>query len=138
MLISYFWPFCIQNQRKKWIMKSTLLMKNYPIIRFCWNTACTIEIYWTCISHKKITSLMYIFWEILININLFRSIYNQLSPDIIKMNTMYDFVFYLNLKFWQVFNKIDSLEYVIQFLLRLDHFKMKNMTSNRKNICYEK
>ena len=27
------------------------------------------------------------------------------------MYTKYDFVFYLNLKFWQVFNKIDSSEY---------------------------
>ena len=56
----------------------------------------------------------------------------------IKMYTKYDFVFYLNLKSWQVFNKIDSSEYVIQFLLRLDLFQMKNITSNRKYICCEK
>ena len=54
------------------------------------------------------------------------------------MYTKYDFVFNLNLKFWQAFNKIDLSEYVIEFLLRLDLFEMKNMTSNRKNICYEK
>ena len=69
---------------------------------------------------------MHRFWEILINIYLFRQF---------KMYTKNDFVFYLNLKSWQVFNKIDSSEYVIQFLLRLDLFQMKNMTSNRKNIC---
>ena len=46
-------------------------MKNYSVINFCWNYACTFEMYWTNIFHKKITSLMYRFWEILININLF-------------------------------------------------------------------
>ena len=54
------------------------------------------------------------------------------------MYTKYDFVFYLNLKFCLVINKIDSSEYVIQFLLRLDLFQMKNVMSKRKNICYEK
>ena len=56
----------------------------------------------------------------------------------IKMYTTYDLVFYLNLKSWLDFNYIDSSEYVIQFLLRMDLFQVKNMTSNRKNICYEK
>ena len=53
------------------------------------------------------------------------------------MYTKYDFVFYLNFKFEQVFNEIYSSEYVIQFLLP-NFFQLKNMTSNRKNICYEK
>ena len=50
-----------------------------------------------------------------------------------KMYTQYDFILYLNSKF-KFFggDKIDSLEYVTQFLLRLDLFQMKNMTSERK------
>ena len=89
--------------------------ETYLIKNFCWNHSCTIEMYWTCVFHKKITSLMYRFWEILININLFQSIESRLTPDITKMYTKYDVVFYLNLKFWQFFNKIDSSEYVIQW-----------------------
>ena len=63
---------------------------------------------------------------------------SQFSPDIIKMNTKFHFVLFLNLKFCKVLNKIDSSDYVIQFLLRLDLFQMKNMTSKEKKICYKK
>ena len=39
-----------------------------------------------------------------------------------KMYTQYDFVFYLNLQVLNVFYEIESTEYIIQFLLRLDLF----------------
>ena len=42
-----------------------------------------------------------------------------------KMYTQYDFVFHLNLQFWQVFDNLDSSEYVIEFLLCLDLFRWK-------------
>ena len=48
------------------------------------------------------------------------------------MYTKYEFVFYLNLKFWQVFNKIVSSEYVIQFLLRLDLFSDEKYDVQKK------
>ena len=47
------------------------------------------------------------------------------------MYTKYDFVFYLNLQILQLIDIIDSPEYVIQFLLRLELFRMKSMSSNR-------
>ena len=55
-----------------------------------------------------------------------------------KMYTQYGFVFNLNLHCWQVFDKIDSSEYVLQFLLRLDLFQMKNMTLKKTHIWCEK
>lgn len=42
-----------------------------------------------------------------------------------KMSAQYNFVSYLKLQFWPVFDKTDSSKYVIQFLLHLDIFQMK-------------
>ena len=51
---------------------------------------------------------------------------SQLSRDIMKMYTLrYDFVFYLNLHFIQIFDKKNSLEYVIQFSQRPNLFNMR-------------
>ena len=54
------------------------------------------------------------------------------------MFIQYDFVFYFNLQFLQVFDKIDTSEFVIQFLQRLDLFEMKNNTSERKHLWCKK
>ena len=101
-----------------------------------------------CLYHRNVLNLYFsqennkFIVQILRNIDKYKSFSvnweSVITRHIIKMYTKYDSVFYLNLKFWQFFNKIDSAEYVMQFLLRLDLFQMKNMTSNRKNICYEK
>ena len=51
---------------------------------------------------------MFGFLDIMINIQPFQSIKSQLSPDMMKRYTQYGFDFYLNIKFWQVLDKIDS------------------------------
>ena len=74
ILRCYFCPFCTLNQSKKWMTKNKTLMKTYWIINFSWNYTWFTEMYQTCVFHKKISRLMFRFWEILINKQLFRSI----------------------------------------------------------------
>ena len=65
---------------------------------------------------------MFRFQEILTNMQLVRLIYSHSSPDMMKMYTQYDFVFYLNLQNLNVFDEIEYTEYMNHFLLRLDLF----------------
>ena len=81
-------------------------LKNYWINNFClYLHHQTVLIF---ILHVNFFGLKYnIFGQ-------FRGSY-QLSPDLMKMYNQYGFVFNLNLHCWQVFDKIDSSEYVIIF-----------------------
>ena len=108
------------------------------MINFCWNYICIIEMYWSCIFHKKISSSRFRFWVILINIIIFYGQFRVSYHHTLWKCTQYDFVFYLNLQFWQISDKMYYSGYVIQFLLCLVLFQMKNMTSERKNLCCER
>ena len=78
LLVSYYFFYLfalIIKENSEW-QKSKILLKYYWIINFCCYYTCVIEMYWTCtcIFYNKISSLMFRFWEILMNIQLFRSI----------------------------------------------------------------
>ena len=87
---------------------------------YCWNYTCIIELYWTSIFHKKLSSLMFrLFCQ-------FRVSYHKTWWKCVPSRTL---SFILTYNFDKIL--INSLVYVIQFLQRLV-FQMKNMASKRK------
>ena len=101
-----------------------------------------LELY---LHHRNVLSLYFSLENITFNVKSLRNIDKHLSvlvnlkSVIAKQDKMYnqcDFVLYLNLQFWQVFDKIHSSEYKIQYLLRLDLFQIKQKDVEKKrNWC---